>query len=205
MTVEFGRQLRAYREPKFPVRQVLACLVRLDNGFLGHIERGDKNTSPHAAELFAESLCIPLYERARFFLRGAGFSEERISTALDSPYGVCVTTSLPQDEPITAGAYIRMYMSGKYKSDEELARITYTNNSTIWRLRHNKRLAKALIAESLVKALQIPPERQAEFLLLVIGHRPEVVHQVLTALKENSAVPTSGDLEEGEPLALLQG
>lgn len=203
MTAEFARQFRPLREARFPVRTILAGIVYFDNSFLGHVERGDRNISPDTAEQLAEALCLPLDERPLFFLRGAGFSEERISTALDSPRGVYVTTNSRLGEQITAGTLLKKYISNGYyynDNNSKLARAAYVIPSTIWRVKYGDRFLKAPSAERLLKALGTPPEKQAEFLLLVIGHRPEVVHQVLTALKD--ATQCAGDLGEGEALVL---
>lgn len=199
MTAEFGKQFRAYRECAGLTHKGLSYGAYFSGGAC-HIERGKQNVSPLTIEPLAEFMHVPLHERALFFLRAAGFSEERIRIALGHSSNISVSDNSTQDGQIKAGAYLDMCMSRKNIKNDKLAEDSDVSLSAIGRLRHNKRIAKPSTAEKLALGLQIPPEEQAEFLLLVIGHRPEVVHQVLSALKGTQS--QNGVLEEGEPLIL---
>lgn len=85
-------------------------------------------------------------------------------------------------------------------SSAELARRVEYDPAYIWRIEKGKQEPSRTSVKRLLKELQVPLERQAEFLLHAIGCPPERVEEMLIQAKQE--INITRDLEEGEILEI---
>jgi transcriptional regulator with XRE-family HTH domain len=181
MSKEFAEQFERYRAASCLSQAAIARGIACDPSYIVWIQSGQRNVTPRIALASADMLQIPVSQRARFYLRSAGYPEERILTALDCPM-LRVRAYQPDGQEVSAGTYIKENMPGRFKSENELADAVKIHHSHINRLGRNTRLALPGVAESLIRILQIPSEDQAEFMLLIRGFPLQVTTQVLQSV-----------------------
>jgi transcriptional regulator with XRE-family HTH domain len=186
MTVEFGKNFQAHREAfrkktGSPSLKYEASLVGTTDGFLVDIQKGTTNVKQPMAVRLAEGLQIPLEERAKFYLLGAGFPLEYVESTLNTPLGICLSSASPEAD-ITLGRLIETYKNPDM-SYEELGDQCGIDSSYLRRVKNGKKVLQGWdLARSLVTTLNVPSERRAEFLLLARGHSYTEVHEILKAM-----------------------
>ena len=122
---------------------------------------------------------MPPNEHARFFLLSGGYSEERIQTVL------CPRLALSSSplEPFTFGQLVDDYVKKMgFRYYHQLREVPGLNYPTIMDLiEGRRRLQRVSMVEKYIKGLQVPHEKEAEFMLLARGFPFEIVYDSLTA------------------------
>jgi len=98
------------------------------------------------------------------------------------------------------GLLCRGYRFALGLSQIEFARRSGIHNTTISRVEKGNLEVGRKVRDKLFKELNVPPERQAEFLLYAAGHPPERVEELLIQSKQE--INITRDLEEGEILEI---